>query len=376
MLAEQFLSSVSPDLAVFLRERDCKTVKELTRHADNYRLAHPGKDLARRGRASPFGSGASAFAADRGFGHSYRRAPRYRNFGGSRGFGSSGSGEVSKNSLSGNGDVVTSDWGSRPGVSSRIPREVRRGGITRSDFQPQCWLCKGFGHLKKDCPNPKSACAAALVNISPSQSVWAAVRNNESAADVLVSGSVAVSCGESPLLQGLVNDTRVSVLRDSGANVAGVRKSLVMPDQFLDKTQAVRTFGGRVENYPVAVNFLADACEIVSQNLDEAEQKGKKYHDKKAVQRKFQVGDEVLVLLPSDSNKLLMMWKGPFPVVEVFRADYRIDMNGRRKVFHANMLKSSLLHQIDLAKGYWQIRVKEEDKPGSAGRLVGCPTGD
>ncbi|KAL8590497.1 hypothetical protein ACOMHN_010933 [Nucella lapillus] len=40
---------------------------------------------------------------------------------------------------------------------------------------------------------------------------------------------------------------------DSGANVAGVRKSLVMPDQFLDKTQAVRTFGGRVENYPVAV---------------------------------------------------------------------------------------------------------------------------
>jgi hypothetical protein len=86
-------------------------------------------------------------------------------------------------------------------------------------------------------------------------------------------------------------------------------------------------------------NFLADACEVASEVLDGAEEKGRRHHDKKAVPRSFQIGDEVLVLLPSDSNKLLMMWKGPYPVVDTFRSDYKVDINGRRKVFHANMLK-------------------------------------
>lgn len=51
------------------------------------------------------------------------------------------------------------------------------------------------------------------------------------------------------MLQGLVSGKRVSVLRDSGANVTGVRRSLVMPDQFLGRSQAVRTFGSQVEIY-------------------------------------------------------------------------------------------------------------------------------
>jgi len=75
-------------------------------------------------------------------------------------------------------------------------------------------------------------------------------------------------------------------------------------------------------------NCLSDACEMVDQNLEKTAIKNKAHHDKKAKVRRFQVGDEVLLLLPSDTNKLLMLWKGPFSVVEVFRTDYKIDMNG------------------------------------------------
>jgi len=47
-----------------------------------------------------------------------------------------------------------------------------------------------------------------------------------------------------------------------------------------------------------------------------------------------------LVLLPTDSNKLLLQWKGAFEILERVRGDdYRIQLVGRTKTFHANMLK-------------------------------------
>jgi hypothetical protein len=43
--------------------------------------------------------------------------------------------------------------------------------------------------------------------------------------------------------------------------------------------------------------------------------------------RKFSAGDEVLVLLPSDTHKMLAQWKGPFRVVEpVNDVNYRINV--------------------------------------------------
>ena len=49
------------------------------------------------------------------------------------------------------------------------------------------------------------------------------------------------------------------------------------------------------------------------------------------------VGDKVLILL---LNKLLMQWKGLFKVEKtVGTNDYGIQVNGKVKTFHANMLK-------------------------------------
>ena len=51
--------------------------------------------------------------------------------------------------------------------------------------------------------------------------------------------------------------------------------------------------------------------------------KQKAYYDRRARSRKFDVGDKVLLLLPTDSNKLLLQWKGPYEFVEmVNRMDY------------------------------------------------------
>ena len=60
------------------------------------------------------------------------------------------------------------------------------------------------------------------------------------------------------------------------------------------------------------------------QNSSAASQRNKKYYDKKTQNRRFSVGEEALVLLPSASNKLLSSWLGPFPITKVFHPDYRV----------------------------------------------------
>ena len=55
--------------------------------------------------------------------------------------------------------------------------------------------------------------------------------------------------------------------------------------------------------------------------------------------RKFKIGDEVLLLLPTEHSKLLMKWKGPYTVMNISGpVDYRINVNGKVKIFHVNML--------------------------------------
>ncbi|KAM7288160.1 uncharacterized protein ISCGN_031849 [Ixodes scapularis] len=85
---------------------------------------------------------------------------------------------------------------------------------------------------------------------------------------------------------------------------------------------------------------LEETCKLAHQCLDEAKVKYKAYYDRKKVNREIKVGDKALILLPSDNNKLLMQWKGPF-IVTARRneVDYELEIAGTRKAFHVNMLK-------------------------------------
>jgi len=85
---------------------------------------------------------------------------------------------------------------------------------------------------------------------------------------------------------------------------------------------------------------LESTCELARQNLVSASKKHAKHYNKSAKDRNMKVDDRVLILLPTDNNKLLMQWKGPYNIVEKLgKVDYRIDMNGKIKTFHANLLK-------------------------------------
>jgi len=87
-------------------------------------------------------------------------------------------------------------------------------------------------------------------------------------------------------------------------------------------------------------NRLEDTCKLMQESLSESQSKAKKYFDRRAKFRKLKVSDKVLVLLPTDNHKMLMMWKGPYDVVECIGAtDYRIQLGSHSKVFHINMLK-------------------------------------
>jgi len=62
-------------------------------------------------------------------------------------------------------------------------------------------------------------------------------------------------------------------------------------------------------------------CELAQTELQKSQIRQKKYYDRRTKVRTFEKGDEVLVFLPTDSNKLLLQWKGPFEILERVRGD-------------------------------------------------------
>ena len=61
----------------------------------------------------------------------------------------------------------------------------------------------------------------------------------------------------------------------------------------------------------------------------------------KTKKRKFLVGEKVLLLLPSDKNKLMIQWRGPYPIVECRNngGDYVVKVGNKKRLYHVNILK-------------------------------------
>ncbi|CAC5401084.1 unnamed protein product [Mytilus coruscus] len=86
---------------------------------------------------------------------------------------------------------------------------------------------------------------------------------------------------------------------------------------------------------------LQHMTDLARQNEIEAKRKQKTYYDKKSRTRNLEVGQKVLVLLPTHTSKLLASWKGPYVITDkISLVDYKIKMKGTtEKIFHTNMLK-------------------------------------
>lgn len=92
---------------------------------------------------------------------------------------------------------------------------------------------------------------------------------------------------------------------------------------------------------------LEDTLKIAHEEL----QKAKHYYDCKTKVRQFQQGDKVLVLVPTDHNKLLMQWNGPYKVSAVVGInDYKVRVKDKLKVYHANLLKAYIDREEELGE--------------------------
>nr|XP_045603427.1 uncharacterized protein LOC123761443 [Procambarus clarkii] len=87
-------------------------------------------------------------------------------------------------------------------------------------------------------------------------------------------------------------------------------------------------------------NRLEETCKLAREELAKAKEYQKSRYDQKARERKFKVGDKVLLLLPTSRNKLLLQWKGPFTITECSHSlTYVVCVRGVNKKYHVKMLK-------------------------------------
>ena len=89
---------------------------------------------------------------------------------------------------------------------------------------------------------------------------------------------------------------------------------------------------------------LAEMAHLVATHSASGQQKQKQYYDRSAKSWSFEVGDQVLVLLPTATNRLKLRWTGPYKVIRrVSPVDYEVEMPGRKhekKVYHVDIIKS------------------------------------
>ena len=126
---------------------------------------------------------------------------------------------------------------------------------------------------------------------------------------------------------------------------------------------------------------LNKMTELVQTTLGKAVECQKYWYDRTARSRKFAPGDEVLVLLPTSTKKLLAQWQGPYPVTrKVGKVDYEVDMKDkskRRRVFHINMLKPFHTPEAVVCFAGEECEGRQDDIPVWNGEPSGAPiTGD
>ncbi|KAJ8050336.1 hypothetical protein HOLleu_03495 [Holothuria leucospilota] len=72
---------------------------------------------------------------------------------------------------------------------------------------------------------------------------------------------------------------------------------------------------------------LEQTCQLAHEEARKSQKKYATYYNRRTRERQLAEGDEVLLLLPTDNNKLLMHWKGPFLVEKKVNAmNYKINL--------------------------------------------------
>ena len=92
-----------------------------------------------------------------------------------------------------------------------------------------------------------------------------------------------------------------------------------MKEQWLDEEES----GNLLDKVSVLRYRLTKARETARKNLKDAQGTMKRWYDKHAKRRSFDLGDEVLILLPIPGDPLQAKYSGPYTIHrKVNKADY------------------------------------------------------
>jgi len=86
---------------------------------------------------------------------------------------------------------------------------------------------------------------------------------------------------------------------------------------------------------------IEETCEMAQRELMKVQNGNQKYYNRNAKNRKLNIGDSALLLLPTAHNKLTLSWRGPYKVVvKIGDVNYKVEIaQGEIKTYHINMLK-------------------------------------
>lgn len=85
---------------------------------------------------------------------------------------------------------------------------------------------------------------------------------------------------------------------------------------------------------------LEHTCKLAHEELQRAGERYGRYYNLKSRRRSLKPADQALILLPTENNKLLMQWRGPYTVLSrKGDVNYEVDLGHSTKVLHINMLK-------------------------------------
>lgn len=121
---------------------------------------------------------------------------------------------------------------------------------------------------------------------------------------------------------------------------------------------------------------LEEMTSLTQENIKKAQHTQKAWYDKRARERSYKPGQKVLLLLPTNENKLLAKWHGPYEVVrKTGSVTYEISMpeRGKKKQnFHINLLKE-FHHRAESEAAQLFVRVVgEEEEPTEQYFPTGC----
>ena len=103
---------------------------------------------------------------------------------------------------------------------------------------------------------------------------------------------------------------------------------------------------------------LEDSRKLAQEELQKSQKRYKKHYNKKV--RCLEMEDHVLILLPTESNKFLMQWRGQYIVESRVGAyDYRVKMGSKTNTYHVNMLMKYIARQPDVEVNV--VPTNEED---------------